>query len=503
MRIPILAALAAGALALAVPTAAFGAQPNATAAACIASGDVAGITAALSGQGAAAVLCPSAVFDLTSPITFTAADQQIYTQGLPSGSTRASLVVTGSGQSNAITGTNESGITIENIQINGNRPALGRIASGSSALIEIGGNASGQTVQNVYAYETRGWSTIHITEGTVTNSTPTCQTAKILNNTFAEAGTDASGTWADGISLACGNSEVENNTVNDATDGGIVVFGAPGSTISGNTITALTENELGGINMVDYSPMNGNYTGTVVKNNVIDGKSALIKVGIAMGPQVWGCGTGTNYGGTVTGNTVEGENVAYGYAVNGVTDWTVTGNTDSARHVGVTSSSGCGGATATPAAYLVDSATSSTLQSQFVSTTKLEYLLGVSEPSILTVPQAPTACGVMTADQGLYPGQSLTSCDGRFTLDMQGDGNLVLYFNGSVLWASNTAGHSAGEALMQGDGNFVVYDATGTPDWASGTPNNSGARIDLQNDGNLVVYSSSGTALWASNTGGH
>jgi hypothetical protein len=56
---------------------------------------------------------------------------------------------------------------------------------------------------------------------------------------------------------------------------------------------------------------------------------------------------------------------------------------------------------------------------------------------------------------------------------------------------------------MQGDGNFVVYDATGTSDWASGTSNNAGAKINLQNDGNLVVYSSSGSVLWASNTGGH
>lgn len=381
MRINIRAGIvAAVTLTLAAPAAAYGAAEPSASSSCIASGNVAGITAALSGSGAAAVLCPSAVFNLTSPVTFTAANQQIYTQGLPTGSTRATLVVTGSTQSAAITGTNVSGITIENIQVNGNKPALGRIASGSSALIEIGGNATGQTVQNVYAYETRGWSTIHITEGTVTNSVPACQNAKILNNTFANAGTGSpAGTWADGISLACGNSQVEDNAVNDATDGGIVVFGAPGSTISNNTITALTQTELGGINMVDYSPMNGNYTGTVVKNNIINGKSAYIKVGIAMGPLVWGCKTGTNYGGSVTGNTVEGQNIGYGYAVNGVTKWTVTGNNDTARHLGVLSSTGCGGTPAATAPYLVDLATSSTLQSQFVHTTHLEYLLGVTE----------------------------------------------------------------------------------------------------------------------------
>lgn len=43
------------------------------------------------------------------------------------------------------------------------------------------------------------------------------------------------GGWADGISHACANSVVRYNSVIDATDGGIVIFGATGSTISGNT----------------------------------------------------------------------------------------------------------------------------------------------------------------------------------------------------------------------------------------------------------------------------
>jgi parallel beta-helix repeat protein len=471
---------------------------RASAASCIASGDTAGITAALSGQGAVAVLCQNATYQLTAPITFTAPDQQIYTQGRPTGAARATLVVAGTDQSEAIAGDNESGITVENVQINGNRPALGRIADGS-ALIEIGGNATGQTVQYVNAYETRGWSTLHIVEGTVTNNVPACQNATIQDNTISDAGTDTSGDWADGISLACGNSEVEDNTVTNATDGGIVVFGAPGSAIAHNTITALSQTELGGINMVDYAPVNGNYTGTTVTDNVIDGEGAYIKVGIAMGPQVWGCGSGTNYGGTVTGNTVEGENIGYGYAVNGVTDWTVTGNTDTARHVGVTAA-GCGGATSAPGAFQVASAASSTLQSQFVSGQSLEYVLGVSEPAILLAPRPATGCGTLTANQGLYPGQSLTSCDGRFTLTLQNDGNLVLSYDGSALWSAGTAGDRSAEVLMQGDGNLVVYSDTGTGLWTSGTSNDSGARLALQNDGNLVIYSASGTALWSTGT---
>jgi parallel beta-helix repeat protein len=485
-----------------------GTQPS-WADSCIASGDTAGITAALSGQGAAAVLCPGATYDLTAPITFTAPDQQIYTEGLPTDSTRATLVVdsasTGKLGSTAIVGTNESGITVENIQVNGNRPALGQL-SGGEALIEIGGNASGQTVQNVNAYETRGWSTLHIFEGTVTNNVPTCQNAQILNNTISDAGLGITDKWADGISLACGNSEVEDNTVTNATDGGIVIFGAPGSTISGNTVTAVSQQELGGINMVDFNPVNGNYTGTTVTDNVVDGEGAFIKVGIAIGPQIWGCGflTDTNHGGTVTGNTVEGENVGYGYAVGGVSGWTVTGNTDTARHVGVVATgTGCGSTTpSAPGAFQVGSVTSSTLQSQFVTGQQLEHVLDVSEPSILLVPQPSTACGVLAANQGLYPRQGLASCDGRFALNLQGDGNLVLREGATALWSSATAGQPSAELLMQADGNLVLYSVTGTPLWSTATSGNPGARLVVQNDGNLVVYSPSpgNTPLWSSGT---
>jgi hypothetical protein len=97
-------------------------------------------------------------------------------------------------------------------------------------------------------------------------------------------------------------------------------------------------------------------------------------------------------------------------------------------------------------------------------------------------------------------GQSIKSCDGRFTLIMQTDGNLVLYFNGVALWATDTNG-CGDHAVMQGDGNFVVYAASNAPCWSSNTANNPGAFLTLQNDGNLVIYN--GPAIWSSNTGGH
>src|SRR5215208_92052 len=71
----------------------------------------------------------------------------------------------------------------------------------------------------------------------------------------------------------------------------------------------------------------------------------------------------------------------------------------------------------------------------------------------------------------LLAGESLTSAEGRYELAYQTDGNLVLYdgATGVALWWTGTVGEVPGEAVMQGDGNFVVYNAEGTPLWWSGT----------------------------------
>jgi hypothetical protein len=112
------------------------------------------------------------------------------------------------------------------------------------------------------------------------------------------------------------------------------------------------------------------------------------------------------------------------------------------------------------------------------------------------------SCGELSANQELTANQSLASCNGDYTLIMQGDDNLVLYQGSTALWASNTVGSGADEAIMQGDGNLVLYTSSGTPVWASNTAGNAGAYLDVQNDGNVVIYSASGTALWSTGTAG-
>lgn len=67
----------------------------------------------------------------------------------------------------------------------------------------------------------------------------------------------------------------------------------------------------------------------------------------------------------------------------------------------------------------------------------------------------------LSPGERLLPGWSLRSADGRYHLDMQSDGNLVVYAPDKALWASNTAGHPGAWAVMQGDGNLVIYPAGG------------------------------------------
>lgn len=470
---------------------------------CIGSGTDADINSVLTGVGAAAILCPGAVFDLQDSVRFTATNQHIYTLGLPTDGSRALLRIASADITTAVWGVDQSGVIVENIQADGSRPQFG-IKSGS-ALIEMGGHAANQTVRGVAGRNTRSWSTISLFGGAAANNDWSCQQAWVLNNEVGPAGND-DGTIADGISLACGNSVVQGNVIRDATDGGIVAFGAAGSLIQSNTIVAETKELLGGINMVDYNPVNGNYQGTRVTDNVIDAHGAFIRVAIPIGSRVWGfCDPPDHYnvGGSVTNNWLRGLHMGYGIAVAGASGFTITGNVDQSRHVGV-AAQGCGGAPAPPrSGYLYHPGLTSntTLQGGFLVGNVSDRLFHTSEPPILRVPLLPSStCGELHGGQGVYLNQLLSSCDGRFQLIMQGDGNLVLNQPGvGPLWATNTAGQWVAEAFMQADGNFALYSGDGHA-WFNTGGGHPGARLVVRNDGNLMLYDAAGSPLWSSGT---
>jgi hypothetical protein len=102
----------------------------------------------------------------------------------------------------------------------------------------------------------------------------------------------------------------------------------------------------------------------------------------------------------------------------------------------------------------------------------------------------------------LNPTNSITSPNGWYTLVYQADGNIVVYQGSTVVWAGNcwsTCSNwgAAGVARMQGDGNFVVINASGDMVWMSATVS-SGAFLALRDDGQIAIYSTNGTRLWSS-----
>lgn len=107
-----------------------------------------------------------------------------------------------------------------------------------------------------------------------------------------------------------------------------------------------------------------------------------------------------------------------------------------------------------------------------------------------------------TAPAVLGNNGQLKSANGKFTVVMQGDGNLVGYkADGKAFWAKGYQSNPKQpyQLVMQGDGNLVVIDSTGKPTWSAGKNGNIPPyRFIVQDDRNLVVYDGNNKPLWAS-----
>ena len=99
----------------------------------------------------------------------------------------------------------------------------------------MGGNNKNQIIEFVRSFDPRSWSCFHAAEG----PTLGCNNVTVQNNDIGPCGTDLSQQWADGLSISCRNTTVRNNMIQGPTDGGIVLFGSPGSQVYNNTIWVL------------------------------------------------------------------------------------------------------------------------------------------------------------------------------------------------------------------------------------------------------------------------
>lgn len=118
---------------------------------------------------------------------------------------------------------------------------------------------------------------------------------------------------------------------------------------------------------------------------------------------------------------------------------------------------------------------------------------------------------ILNSDGVLAPGDVITSPGGLTYAVMQGDGNLVIYRTTSassreVVWHTNTPQQDGAYLVNQGDGNLVIYkpylNGQRVAIWQSGTGGRGTTRMIMQDDQNLVlINNSSGQPIWSWKTG--
>jgi len=101
----------------------------------------------------------------------------------------------------------------------------------------------------------------------------------------------------------------------------------------------------------------------------------------------------------------------------------------------------------------------------------------------------------------LNVGDCICSPNRQYRAVVQGDGNFVVYKYGEgFVWASNSSGRVKPTKLsIQTDGNLVLYGTTNEKWYTGVTPYSNGAhRLVLDNDGHLSVINNAGTKIWSS-----
>ncbi|HMA94850.1 MAG TPA: ricin-type beta-trefoil lectin domain protein [Polyangiaceae bacterium] len=107
---------------------------------------------------------------------------------------------------------------------------------------------------------------------------------------------------------------------------------------------------------------------------------------------------------------------------------------------------------------------------------------------------------------GMGPGSHLSAGDyketksGRYRLEMQSDGNLVLsdrWSGNARIWSSDTAKIGARSAKMMLDGTLALLDGSGLRIWTASYAGRPGAFLAVREDGNLAVYEPSKYLVWS------
>jgi len=114
-------------------------------------------------------------------------------------------------------------------------------------------------------------------------------------------------------------------------------------------------------------------------------------------------------------------------------------------------------------------------------------------------------------DVVLAPGKSITAENGKMTLEMRMDGNLVAHCgDGIPRWKSGTKSSKKKKdgyyrLVIKSTGEMVIVGGKGKKQkWSNNEKGDgNGAILVAQDDDNIVLYSKDGTPLWHTNTWGN
>lgn len=175
------------------------------------------------------------------------------------------------------------------IWVDGQRDNLGFIQAG----INVHGRGNAIEVRDNFISDSTGWSTVQFW-GDVTGFP--CGSGWIVGNLVTAYGSKHSdGQWTDGISVSCENALVEDNSVVDATDVGIVLFyakNAQKSIVRNNTVVNIGTSAFGGIVADPLQDGKGtkthNFTGAQFTNNLLwTSGAAHMDIAISVGTRPW------------------------------------------------------------------------------------------------------------------------------------------------------------------------------------------------------------------------
>jgi len=95
--------------------------------------------------------------------------------------------------------------------------------------------------------------------------------------------------------------------------------------------------------------------------------------------------------------------------------------------------------------------------------------------------------------------QQMISPSGTYVLNLQTDGNLIIYqaSNSTALWSTKTPGVGMGPYSLQyqSNGNLILLDSNNITVWQTNTTNTTSTKLTLADTGNLVFYNGANAVI--------